>query len=179
MRDWNTVISVHTEGFIQACETLRAFGRVRRSCFYNVLLMRTTDATQVLEALRARAEEDAQSLSFLSRILPVAQAFDFQEPEEFEEKLRAAVNAWLPALAGKSFHVRARVRGFRGSQSSFSLERTTGEWLIEALEGTATPGRVTFTDPDAIGAIEVVGPRAGVALWTREEIQRYPFLGLK
>jgi tRNA(Ser,Leu) C12 N-acetylase TAN1 len=37
---------------------------------------------------------------------------------------------------------------------------------------------VVFDDPDAILSVDTVGDRAGLALWTREELRRYPFLGL-
>jgi tRNA(Ser,Leu) C12 N-acetylase TAN1 len=41
-----------------------------------------------------------------------------------------------------------------------------------------TPARVTFEDPDFIVAVETVGQRAGMSLWSREELQRYPFVRL-
>jgi hypothetical protein len=50
--------------------------------------------------------------------------------------------------------------------------------LLEALAQAGTPGQITFDDPDAIVAVETVGNRAGLALWTREDLQRYPFLNL-
>jgi hypothetical protein len=40
------------------------------------------------------------------------------------------------------------------------------------------PGRITFADPDAILALETVDCRAGLSLWSREDLQRYPFLHL-
>jgi tRNA(Ser,Leu) C12 N-acetylase TAN1 len=46
------------------------------------------------------------------------------------------------------------------------------------LAAAGTPGSISFDDPDAIVAIESVGQRAGVSLWTREDLRRYPFLRL-
>jgi len=40
-----------------------------------------------------------------------------------------------------------------------------------------SPGRITFTDPDAILQIETIDGRAGVSLWQRDDLQRYTFLG--
>jgi hypothetical protein len=50
--------------------------------------------------------------------------------------------------------------------------------LLEALKKANTPGRITFDDPDAILALETVDCQAGLSLWTRQELQRYPFLRL-
>lgn len=102
----------------------------------------------------------------------------FQSPEEFEAKAREAVGSWLTRLAGKSFHVRLHRRGFKRRLSSQEEERSLDTFLLQSLEQRGTPGRITFDDPDAIIAVETVGQRAGFSLWTREDMQRYPFLKL-
>jgi hypothetical protein len=38
------------------------------------------------------------------------------------------------------------------------------------------PGRIGFDDPDFIIHIETIDRRAGMALWSRDDMQRYPFL---
>lgn len=48
----------------------------------------------------------------------------------------------------------------------------------EALEARGTPARIDFSDPDAILAVETVGQRAGLSLWSREVIARHPLPGL-
>jgi tRNA(Ser,Leu) C12 N-acetylase TAN1 len=40
------------------------------------------------------------------------------------------------------------------------------------------PASIDFQDPDAILAVETVGQRGGLSLWTREQLRTYPFLGL-
>lgn len=50
--------------------------------------------------------------------------------------------------------------------------------LLQALERRGTPGRISFDDPDAILAVDTVSNRAGMALWNRDELRTYPFLGL-
>jgi len=37
-------------------------------------------------------------------------------------------------------------------------------------------GKVSFTDPDAVIAIDTVDDRAGMALWTREDLARHRLL---
>jgi tRNA(Ser,Leu) C12 N-acetylase TAN1 len=81
-----------------------------------------------------------------------------------------------PKLAGKSFHVRVHRRGFRRQLSARNEEQQLGAVLFEALEAAGSPATVTFGDPDAIVVIETVGERAGVSLFSREDMQRCPFL---
>jgi tRNA(Ser,Leu) C12 N-acetylase TAN1 len=178
MHDWNVVVTVREEGYNLARRLLGRFGQVDRTDFYNILVMRVTDPRLLLEGLIEEAGRKPESVASLARVLPVDQTFTFQSPEEFDEKARLAVCAWLPTLAGKGFHLRMHRRGFKGKLSSIDEERFLDTYLLEALETAGTPGRITFTDPDAIIALETIGSRAGLSLWTREDLARYPLLHL-
>lgn len=178
MHDWNVVITVQEEGYNQARKILERFGPVARTDYFNILLMRVGDHRQLLEQLREEAERDPGRVSALARVMPVLQCFSFQTPAEFEDKARQAVSAWLPSLAGKSFHLRMHRRGFKGKLSGMQEEKFLDTYLLEALEMAGARGRIAFDDPDAIIALETIGPRAGLSLWTREDLQRYPLLHL-
>jgi tRNA(Ser,Leu) C12 N-acetylase TAN1 len=89
-----------------------------------------------------------------------------------------AALAFLPELAGKGFHVRINRHGFKGHLSSHEEERLLGAVLQEALAKAGTPGDVTFEDPDVILVVETLGNRAGLSLWSREDLRRYPALRL-
>lgn len=178
MTDWNVVVSVRGNGFANACELLGDFGSVRRTEYYNILVMRVDDTDAFIREFSSLVEIDPHILTFVGRVIPVVITFTFQDVDEFERKGKEAALRWLPELAGKSFHVRMYRRGFKGRMSSQEEERILAEVLIEALDGLGTPGRVTFVDPDAILAVETVGGRAGLSLWTRDDLKRYPFLGL-
>lgn len=176
MRDWNVVITVHEDGYNQARKCLERYGRVERTDYFNLLLMQTADYRQLLDDLREEAVRDPDSVAPLARVMPVVLMFDFQTPAEFEQKARQAVSAWLPTLGGKSFHLRMHRRGFKGKLSSLDEERFLDTYLLEALEMTGSPGRVAFDDPDAVIALETIGTRAGLSLWTRDDLERYPLL---
>ncbi len=179
MHDWNVVATVHEGGFNEALRMLRRFGAAERTDFFNILVMRThEEPLKLLGDLQGEAEHDPESISCLARVMPVVETFVFQTPAEFDEKARLAVCAWIPALAGKGFHLRMHRRGFKGKLSSMDEEKFLDTYLLEALEMAGTPGHITFTDPDAVIALETVGPRAGLSLWTREELRRYPLLHL-
>ena len=114
----------------------------------------------------------------LARVMPVTRIFTFQSPLEFEAKARQAVHEWVPLLGGKGFHVRMHRRGFKGKLSSMDEERFLDGYLLESLEQSGMPGRITFDDPDLVITLETLGPQAGLSLWTREELRRYPLLHL-
>ncbi|MDH4232948.1 MAG: hypothetical protein OEW04_13085 [Nitrospirota bacterium] len=176
MQEWNVVLSVNKNGFRDAFRKLSRFGPIRKTGFFNVLFLRVYEISRMLETLREWTSDEPDALSFLSRLIPVTHTFTFQSPGEFEEKAKEIVLAWGPELAGKSFHVRMRRRGFKGKLSGLEEEQFLDTVLLEALEKTGKPGRITFEDPDAIVAIETISQWAGLSLWSREKLQRYPFV---
>lgn len=177
MPDWNVVATAREKGFALACEILEEFGPVKRTDFYNVLVLSVDDTGEFLERFAALAERDTSVLGFaLSRVVPASHTFTFSTPEEFEEKARTVALHWVPQLRGKSFHVRLHRRGFKGKLKSPDEERFLDEALLHALEAAGSHGSIAFDDPDAVIDIETIGNWAGLSLWTREELQRYPFI---
>jgi tRNA(Ser,Leu) C12 N-acetylase TAN1 len=178
MRDWNVVVTVREGGYNQGKRFLEQFGPVHLTDFFNILIMRVADHRLFLEELRDKTGRDAEGSSSLARVIPVVETFTFQTPAEFDAKSRQAVCAWLPALANRGFHLRMHRRGFKGKLSSMDEERFLDTYLLETLATAGTPGHIDFDNPDAIIGLETIGPRAGLSLWTREELERYPFLHL-
>ncbi|MGE5301563.1 MAG: hypothetical protein ACM3MB_11500 [Acidobacteriota bacterium] len=178
MQEWNVVVNLNERGTLQAYKKLGTFGTIRRTGFFNVVVMKVEDLPGMLEALRRWIQEDPQSLSFLSRVIPATVTFTFQTPEEFEARAAEAVLQWAPTLPDKGFHVRMRRRGFKGKLSSLDEEHFLDNILLAAIEKAGGPGHITFADPDAIIAVETIGPWAGLSIWSREELQRYPFIRL-
>lgn len=176
MQDWNVVLTVNKNGFKDAFRKLSRFGLIQKTGFFNVLFLRAYEISRMLDTLREWTSADPNALSFLSRLTPVTHTFTFQSAAEFEEKAKEIVLAWAPELAGKSFHVRMRRRGFKGKLSGLEEEQFFDKALLEAIEKTGTPGRVTFEDPDAIVVIETISQWAGFSLWSREKMKRYPFI---
>ena len=176
MQEWNTVITVHERGFERACQILGDFGKVKRTDFFNALVMKADDVEQMLETLRSRSLEDPEFLSFLSRLVPVTSTFTFQSPEEFEKRSKEVALAWIDELSNRGFHVRMHRRGFKGRLSGFVEEQFLDNILLEALREAGTPGHITFENPDAVIAVETIANWAGLSLWTREQLQRYPFI---
>lgn len=178
MHDWNVVVTIRERGFVLACEFLEEFGRIEKTEFFNVLVMKVENVREFLEGLRREISENPGVLNFLARVNPISEVFDFRTPEEFESRAAQVAFQWVPNLAGKRFHVRIHRRGFKGRLSSMDEERLLADVLLEAMKKAGTQGHISFKDPDAVLAVEIVGQRAGISFWTREEMERYPFLGL-
>jgi tRNA(Ser,Leu) C12 N-acetylase TAN1 len=176
VKDWNAVISIYQDGFRRALRTLKEFGSVERTPYYNVLVMRVEDPTALLEAIERRTEEKTALYDAISRVAPAMRTVEFHSVEEFREGLNAILLEWLPRLTGSSFHVRLHRRGDRHDLRTPDAEHLFDEFLVDATAATGAPCKISFTDPDAVIAIDTVDDRAGVALWTREDLARHRLL---
>lgn len=178
MQDWNVVITVRDTGFKRILKFLQDFGEVRKTEFFNVLVLRVDDVSRFTEDLKEEVEADPSLLDFMSHVIPTSTWFTFQTAGEFETKARDAVLPWVKDLADKTFHVRVHRRGFKKRLSSLEEEQFLDRFLLERLEEAGTSGRISFENPEVIIAVEIVGQRAGLSFWTREDRQDYPFLNL-
>jgi len=180
MKDWNVVVTAYdAQGRRAAKRSLREFGAVEQSEFFNVLVMRVPDVASFVEDFAAFVGENLDVLNDIARLLPAKETFDFSTAEEFEAKAKEIVLGWAQELAGKSFYARIHRRGLRGMLSSQREERFLDELILARTSELGAPAKVTFSDPDYVIDIETVGNRAGVSLWSREELRRYPFLRIE
>ena len=178
--DWNVIVSVQPEGYKAAKELLHEYGKIRKTDYFNVLVMQVDDIEDFLENLYTLYEMQTPQLQSIGRIVPVSDRFNFQTPEEFETRARNVTSHWLDALAGRHFYVRMHRRGFKGRLSSLEEERFLDEYILVTLQqnGKAT-AKVDFEAAECVIAVETIGQEAGMSLWTREQLERYPFLKLK
>jgi tRNA(Ser,Leu) C12 N-acetylase TAN1 len=178
MTNWNIVITIQEHFFQQAWQCLKQFGVLAKTDFYNVLVMQTKDTQQTLQQLQEKLTADADLQTAISRVMPVTYGFTFQTAEQFENKARAIVETLLPEVANKTFHVRLHRRGFKGRLSTIEEEKFLDTYILDQLEQSGSPCKINFDDPDVIIAVETVAQQAGISLWSREDLQRYPILKL-
>lgn len=176
MKDWNVVISIYQGSFRRALRALREFGPVERSPYHNVLVMTVEDPMALLGTLERRTEESPALYDAISRVAPATRSFEFHSIDEFQVKIKDMLIEWLPKLAGRSFHVRVHRRGPRRELKRPDIERFFDDMILDALRQMGTPGKISFTDPDAVIAIDTIDDRAAVALWTREDLARHRLL---
>jgi tRNA(Ser,Leu) C12 N-acetylase TAN1 len=173
---WNVVVTVHDEGFSRTRRVLQRLGTVVETPFYNVLLLAADDIPELLTAVDGLLAADPRLAHDVARILPLSHTFDVRDSTELEQRFETIAAGWLDRLAGCAFHVRLHARGWGKELSRLAEERVLDDVVLRALAARGTPGRIGFDRPDVVIDVEVVGDRAGVALWTREDLDRFPFL---
>ncbi len=176
MKEWNVVITVFQDGFRHALRALRKLGEVDHGHFHNVLGMKVDDPMALLQALEQQIALEPALFDAISRVAPAMRTFEFHSVEEFKEKAKAAVLGWAPTLAGRSFHVRLHRRGFKHELESPQAEKYLGEALLDALAKQGTPGSISLSDPDMVISIDTVDHRAGLAIFSREDLALHPLL---
>lgn len=176
MHDWNVVVSLYQEGFRRALKALRELAPTEPSPYHNVLLMKADDPMALLAAIERRTEERTALYDAISRVAPASRSFDFRSAEEFAEKAKQIVGEWSASLGGRSFHVRLHRRGAKLDLGTQDAERLFDDVILDATAKAGNPAKVSFTDPDAVIAIDTIDDRAGLALWTREELARHRLL---
>jgi tRNA(Ser,Leu) C12 N-acetylase TAN1 len=173
---WNAIVTAKGDRLPEARRALRTLGHVERTGFYNVLAMNVDELETFLRRLEQLVADRPSLAESIASVFPAERCFDFSDAVEFESKARHAALAWVPQLAGKSFHVRVHRRGRKRLLVSPDEERAVADALLSATREAGNPARVTFEDPDAIVLIETIGGRAGIALRTREDFHRHPLL---
>jgi len=178
MRDWNVVAITREHRFSDAVHLLRNFGEVEKTGYFDVVVIRVAEIHLFLDQLHERLGEEPVVEQILGRVSPCTATFVYHSPDEFETKARRAVRELVPKLAGRRFHVRMHRRGFKGRLHAMEEEQFLDKVLLEMLDEQATPGTISFEDPQAIVAIETVDTRAGLAAWTDTDLARYRLLSL-
>jgi hypothetical protein len=158
--DWNVIVTLPEATFREARNFLRRWGKAHRTAYFRVLTLTVNDPERFLQEIAKAIEESPGILNLLSHVIPAQRTFDFASAEEFEAAARDIAILWAPALAAKSFHVRLHRRGFKGLLSTAREERFLDETLLDALAAVGQPGRISFSDPDAILQIETIDGRA-------------------
>ena len=175
--DWNVIVTVKEHGFKKAQHFLYEFGEVSKTEYFNVMVMHVEDIEQFLEDIKTAISINQVILEYVARVITFTHTYMFQSPQEFEEKAQTIVVDWIPVLAGKQFHVRMHRRGFKGRLSSQNEESVLDTFVMKELAKMGeSPAVIDFNDPDYIIAVETLGQFAGLALFSREQLQRYPFL---
>lgn len=176
MKDWNVVVSIYQHGFRRVLRALKEFGLAERSPYHNVLVMKVEDPMALLEAGERRTEESPALYDAISRVAPAIRTFDFQSAEVFRENAKSIMLEWLPRLTGRSFHVRLHRRGPKLDLRTPDAERFFNDAILDATTKAGLPGRISFTDPDVVIVIDTIDDRAGLAMWTREDLARHRLL---
>jgi len=176
MKDWNIIITIYQQGFRRAISALQRIGPTDRTPYYNVLVMKVDEPMVALETIERLTEERPALYDAIARVAPAGITFEFQTPEGFKNCTKCFLLRLLPKLAGRSFHVRLHRRGSRLDLQTPEAERLFNDFIVTETGRTGMTARITFTEPDAVIVIDTVDDRAGVAMWTHEDLARHRLL---
>lgn len=109
MKPWNVLVTSLLGQERSVYRELRQAGDFRRTDFKDVFLGWTDDMESFLSTVLANTFLKER----IGKAVPIEQTFSFHA-EDFEEKLEAALQLYLPRLAGSRFHVRWSGGGSRG-----------------------------------------------------------------
>ncbi len=173
--EWNVLITAQERSARDLKRLVKPFGVFRWSPFRNVLLGHVSDPEEFCRALAAELDKKPFALRWLGKVLPIWVTFPVRL-DAFVEDLQGHLSAVVGVLKGKSFHVRVERRGHKGDLRTHEIERQMGEYLWEQLRRQDQIPSVSFTDPDVVIAIEIVGKTAGIATVPRRLRQQYQFV---
>jgi tRNA(Ser,Leu) C12 N-acetylase TAN1 len=172
--NWNVVVTARSGEQRMLRRALSRLARLRSSGYRNVFLARVDDPDAFLAQVADLYEQRPGMERCLSRLLPLDRTFAV-DAAGFTEQLAREVLPLLEQIAGGTFHVRVERRGHKGVIDSPATERALGDVVVRLTAERANPATVTFGDPDAILAVEIVGAGAGLGVISRER-RRFPFV---
>ncbi len=176
MERWNLVATTAEGKYTQALKFLAPFGIVKTTSYHNVVMMLVHDILELMTLLAKEWQTQDGRLLLLQRVVPVTHTFNYSDRAWFVRRAQEVILDWIHRLTGLTFHVLIHRRGFKDMLSSVEEEQILNAAIIEATEKTGQRAIVSQDDPDAFIAVETIGNNAGMSLWLREDLQRYPFL---
>ena len=174
--DCDVVVVLKDVPVSRAVGALRPVGRFRSTPYPGVLIGRFAGehdgggepgADRDTQAALIRAAETwPRAFTDVERATPLDVVVPFERDDVTEALCEALSDRAAPVL-GRSFHVRAKLRGLKGRVESHAVERALGGYLAEIAEHAGRPAGVTFDDPDVILMIQVLGCRVGFSFLER------------
>ena len=204
---WNVVVTVHPGAYVDVRRLLHDVGQVGDTPGADVLLVHAENPMEALKTLQLWCRINPGIRGKIDRIVPVSQTFGFDSCEEFEDRATDTLRNWLPLLGGKCLSIRgsrygaipatpaandpdtelAAVTGAEpepadapatGDEADARRPHAIGEVLQRALRNAGMSEPDDCADADLVLDVECVGNWAGLSLWTRGELQRYPEVGI-
>ncbi len=170
---WNTVAVARRGETGRAVEALSAVGRFWPTR-YRQVIAGYVEPPPAARRIAAEYERHCEWPQLLERLLPLERSAPFERADVTETLCLELENEYQ-RLCGRTFYVRARLRGLEGRLEGRAVERAVGGFLVERTQAAGAPAQVRFDDPDLVLMIEVIEQRVGFGLLDRE-VRRLPLV---
>jgi hypothetical protein len=177
--EWNVIAEPREGCFEQAKWHMYYLGTTAEAGHGNLLIASVPDIDEMLEFLVDRSDCDMAMFQCFECIRPMHWEFDFETSEEFLDRASEMIGRLAPKLAGKRFCIRLNTRGRPLPEDEGFVENALYNSLLDRLQDSRDPGQIGRGSCDVLIDVETVGNSAGIAMWTRSELERYPFLGFR
>ena len=173
---WNVIATTRPHREADARAALATLGEVSSSPFPGVILATVDDIGVFAEALATMLSDDASVGQSLARVLPAQHTFHFDSLADLEATTVNVVDEWLEDLNGATYYVRCHGRGRVNDLDPTEEEDFLGDAIQRLLAVRHESARVTFDDPDIVIDIETLNDEAAISMWTRDDLDAFPFL---
>jgi hypothetical protein len=178
-RDWNVIAKPRKGCFERAKWHLYHLGTPAETSHGPLLIASVSDVDEMLDYLVDRPDGDAALFQCFDCIRPMRSEFEFETSEEFLDEATGLIDGLAPKLAGKRFCIRLNTRGRPLSRNDGLVENALYNSLLDRLGDYHDPGQIGHGSCDVLINVETVGKSAGFAMWSRSDLELYPFLGFR
>ncbi len=175
MKEWNVVLTSHTNQEQRLLHELVGLGEFQPSGFRGVIVGLVPDPHTFLETLRQRWQEQPFLPEILSTAVPVRAMFPFTL-EDLMTRLHEHLRPFAREIGDRPFYVRLKRRGHKGIIHSQEVEQALDRFLLEEITALGFSPVIDFTEPQCLVVVELIHNQCGVALITQEHKAHYPFI---
>jgi tRNA(Ser,Leu) C12 N-acetylase TAN1 len=176
---WNVIATAQPHHEAEAHAVLARLGEIQESPFSSVFLVTVDDVGAFADAMMKVITDEPAVGRSLARLLPAQHTFHYESLADLEAITYQLIDDWTDELEGVTFHVRCHRRGHVNDLDTAEEESFLGDAILRRLSDLGTPGRVSFNDPDVVIDIETLNDEAAISMWTRDDLNTYPFLRIE
>ena len=178
-KDWNVVAELNAGHFETGKWHLDRLGGIPGETGHEqVLVAKVPNVDAWLDRLHEKWTVGWAIFDDFSYIRPVRYKFTFRTEGELKERAIDLAGEFAPKLAGRHFSIHIEPRGLDQPEIAARVRSELCERLTERVECSYRDAADRPNIEDAVIDVEVVEQTVGLAVWTRQELEAHPFLGL-
>jgi len=176
--NWNVVAELNSGRFATGKWHLDRLGAVPGETSDPELLVATVaDVDQWLDRLLDKWRVGWSIFEDFRYIRPVQDKIAFESEGELYDRAGGLVLDFAPRISGSQYALDIDARGLEDDEAEARIDRILRNILNDQLEAEHCDTIEELGVSDVVIDLEVVDGTAGVAVWTAEQRDQFPFLG--